>query len=85
MGDWVYLGAHSRIGTYKVVGPVTGVFYHIPIAGTWVDEEDAAVLKETMVSIYCFRQEKMIDIHPVFELSISQDTLAGKPPPRNTT
>lgn len=63
------MGCHFRLGTYKVVGPVTGRQYHIPMAGTWVDEEDGEILKETTIEIYCHRQERNITIHPVFEIN----------------
>lgn len=78
--DYIFMAAHSRIGTYKVVGPITGKQHYIPMAGTWVDEEDGEILKETRIKIYCHRQGRNIEIHPVFELkSLTQDQLATKP------
>lgn len=86
MSDYIFMAAHSRIGTYKVVGPVTGRQYHIPIAGTWVDEEDGEILRETTIMIFCHRQGRDIEIYPVYEIpSLTQDQLASKPSANTTT
>lgn len=36
----VFVRCHSRLGTTKVVGPVTGHEYEISIYGQWINELD---------------------------------------------
>lgn len=79
MVDYLFLGCSTRIGTYRVVGPVSGEQLAIPILGTWINQEDADILKEQEIEIFCHRAGGNITIHPVFELVPSQDQLALKP------
>lgn len=79
MREYLFLGCDRRLGIYRPIGPVSGEKLAIPIAGTWVSEDDAYELIEIQVEIFCHRANRLMNIYPVFELGYTEDQLRTKP------
>lgn len=77
--DYLLLGCHKRLGTFRAKGPVTGEQLSIPLTGAWINEDDAYELLEITIPFFCHRQQKVIEIKPVHELSYTEDQLKNKP------
>lgn len=63
-----FVGCLSRLGEVNRRGPVTGEMCHIIPTGSWIDEDDAAVLCDTQEEIFCFRVNGIIKTFVVFYL-----------------
>ena len=64
---------------YRTKGPITGEHLEIPMLGIWVNEDDAYELIEIKIPYFCHRSRRNLEIHPVFELSYSEDQFRTKP------
>lgn len=63
-----YVACPTRLGTKKTAGPVTGKVYLITFRGTWIDEADAEELVGLVEEIWCFRQERYIELVTIFNM-----------------
>lgn len=79
MPDYLFLGCHKRLGTFRPKGPVTGQQLSIGSTGNWINEDDGYELLEITIPFFCHRQNKVIEIKPVHELSYTEDQLKTKP------
>jgi hypothetical protein len=77
--EYLFLGCDRRLGMYRANGPVTGTHLEIPMTGTWINSEDAYELLEIIIPYFCHRSKRNLEIHPVFELSYTEDQLKTKP------
>lgn len=79
LNGYAFVGAHSRIGHTVARGPVTGKEWSITLLGSWIDEEDAEVLTDNIVDVWCNCAGGKITINPVLYLNPSADQVRSAP------
>ena len=72
-----FVVCHSRLGSVKKTGPVTGNGYDIGQYGVWINEEDAEILVEELDTIWCFKSQGFIEIHSVVYLDPTREQIAS--------
>jgi len=72
-----FVGCPTRLGTVKKIGPATGEKVIVPTTGAWIDEWDAEELTANKEEVWCFRENRFIQIYTIFYLNPSQDQVRG--------
>lgn len=74
----IFVACSSKVGSVKLVGPVTGESYIINSKGVPIDLRDSDLLDEE-IDVFCFRRGCFIKQKAIFEISpsISQIRLYG--------
>lgn len=71
------VGCPTRLGTVKKKGPVTGQPVIVPVTGAWIDADDAEELVDIKEDVWCWRENRYININTIFYLNPSEDQVRG--------